>query len=78
MKKLLFIAAVALASLASCKKDYTCTCNTTFNGVADPNPNVTTIVGVSKSTAEANCASYSATETNSLGTFTIVGTCELN
>ena len=26
MKKVLFIAVVAVASLASCKKDFTCTC----------------------------------------------------
>ena len=30
MKKLLFVAAIALVSMASCKKDYTCTC--TDNG----------------------------------------------
>jgi hypothetical protein len=78
MKKLLFMAVVAVSSLASCKKDYTCTCNTTVNGVADPNPSVTTIVGVSKSTAKANCASYTTTQTTLLGTYTVVGTCELN
>ena len=78
MKKLLFIAVVAVASLASCKKDYTCTCNYTYNGVADPTPDVTTIVGVSKSTAQAQCASFTGTETSGSNSFTVVGTCKLN
>ena len=29
MKKVLFVAGVALLSLASCKKDYTCSCSST-------------------------------------------------
>lgn len=32
MKKVLFIAVIAGASLASCKKDRTCTCTTTSSG----------------------------------------------
>ncbi|MES2681863.1 MAG: hypothetical protein V4635_18360 [Bacteroidota bacterium] len=32
MKKVLFIAAIASLSLASCKKDYTCECSTSFFG----------------------------------------------
>lgn len=35
MKKSLFIAAVACLTLASCKKDYTCTCTVTENGQTD-------------------------------------------
>ena len=72
MKKLLFIPAVLIVlSLTSCKKDYTCTCTYTGSTTAD----VTTIVGVSKAAAQANCVS--TTQTDSSGD-TYVSTCELS
>jgi hypothetical protein len=48
MKKLLSIAAVtvALISLSSCKKDYTCTCK--FSGVGAGTPNVVAQINDSK------------------------------
>lgn len=77
MKKLLFIAVVAVASLASCKKDYTCTCITTANGTASP-ADVTTIYGVSKSAAKANCVDDSRTYTSGGSSVVAVTDCTLN
>lgn len=58
MKKvLLFTAVLAGMSFASCKKDHTCTCTTTANGVAGT-PSVTTFTKSTKSSARANCLSY--------------------
>ncbi|MCW3084181.1 MAG: hypothetical protein JWP12_1547 [Bacteroidetes bacterium] len=64
MKKVLFIAVVAVASLASCKKDRTCTC-TSSNSVsgADPIPTVKTYTKAKKGDARAACLSYTRTET---------------
>jgi len=58
MKKLtiLSIAVVAL-SLASCKKDYTCTCTTSGSSTAS----VTKILDVNKKQAQANCVSGTTT-----------------
>lgn len=69
MKKISILAIAFVAiSFASCKKDYTCTCTTTGGGSS-----VTTLVGVSKKTAKANCVSttisamgYAETETCTL------------
>lgn len=72
MKKLLFIPAVLIVlSLTSCKKDYTCTCTVT----GGTNASVTTMVGVSKAAANANCVS--TTRTDSSGD-TEITTCELS
>lgn len=73
MKKGLLFVAVVAASLASCKKDHTCTCTTTLNGVADPTPNVTVYTESSKSAARANCVSGKMVD----GADTYVQTCEL-
>ena len=55
MKRLAFVAgAIFMLSLASCKKDYTCTCVTSVDGFDD----VTTTVeytDVKKSDAEESC-----------------------
>ena len=77
MKKLLFIGVVAVASLASCKKDYTCTCISTTNGVAGT-ANVTTLVGVSKGAARANCLDATSTDTYAGTTYTTTTDCTLN
>jgi len=70
MKKLTILSVAVLAmSLASCKKDYKCTCTTTsgsFTGTAQ----VTTIVGVSKKTAKANCVSSTGTSNGTTWTKT--------
>lgn len=73
MKKVLFISIVAVASLASCKKDYTCTCTQTANGVVGT-PQVTTYTEAKKADARAACLSYSYTA----GGVTVDTKCELN
>lgn len=50
MKKMLFIAIIAVAGLTSCKKDYTCSC--TVSGTALP---VIPLNNSSKSDAESTC-----------------------
>jgi len=76
MKKVLFIAVVAVASLASCKKDRTCTCTQTVNGVAGT-PSVTVYNDAKKGEAKANCVNYTQTQTVGSTTYTAVTTCEL-
>jgi hypothetical protein len=76
MKKVLLLAAVVVASLASCKKDHTCTCTTTvtYSGttvVGDPE--VTEYPSSKKSAARAHC--LSSTTTSTYGTSTT--TCDL-
>lgn len=73
MKKGLLFVAVVAASLASCKKDHTCTCTTSYNGVANPTPDVTIYTESSKSAARANCVSAKQVD----GTDTYLRTCEL-
>ena len=73
MKKGLLFVAVVAASLASCKKDHTCTCTNTYNGVADPTPEVTTYTDAKKSAARANCVDYTYVD----GADTYARTCEL-
>jgi hypothetical protein len=66
MKKIIVLPAFILAlGLVSCKKDYKCTCTTT-GGSSTGTAQVTTMVGVSKKAAKANCVS--STWTSSSGT----------
>lgn len=73
MKKGLLFVAVVAASLASCKKDHTCTCSTTADGTAVGTPSVTTLPESTKGAADANC--LSSTWTNNSVNY--VKTCEL-
>lgn len=66
MKKILFMAIVIVASLASCKKDRVCTC--TYSG--STTPEITTYTNSKKSDAQSQC--LSATYTGGSRT------CELN
>lgn len=82
MKKgLLFVAVIAAFSFASCKKDRTCTCTSTTNGVADPEPLVIVFTESRKGDARKNCLSQTNTNTynngNNTVTETTVYTCEL-
>jgi hypothetical protein len=53
MKKIIFLAFVALSvTMASCRKDYTCTCDDTTTEVRTQNGNVTTTASTSKSNLE--------------------------
>jgi hypothetical protein len=56
MKKVIFIAVVAVASLASCKKDRTCTCTSAGGGSS-----VTTYTKAKKGDARAACMSTTST-----------------
>lgn len=78
MKKLLIVAVIAVAGLASCKKDYTCTCTTTTTPGGTGTPQVTTFNGVSKGAARANCLDSKSTYTFSGVTVTSTTDCELN
>ncbi|HEX8516098.1 MAG TPA: hypothetical protein VF868_07850 [Bacteroidia bacterium] len=69
MKKVIFIAIVAVASLASCKKDRVCTCTSTGSSTAS----VKTYTKAKKSDARAAC--LSTTQTSTYGSY--VQTCEL-
>jgi hypothetical protein len=73
MKKILFIASVVVFSLASCKKDHTCTCTSTIGGVTGT-PVVTTYTKTTKGEARANC--LSSTQTSSTNVLTTT-TCSL-
>ena len=78
MKKVLFIAVVAVASLASCKKDRVCTCTTTNSGgtVTD----VTTYYKAAKHDARLLCEMGNTQTTTTSGAVTVTGdrtTCEL-
>lgn len=69
MKKVLFIAVVAVASLASCKKDRTCTCTTTTAGGTVTE--VTVIHEAKKGEARENCLGSQTTTTYSTGGSTV-------
>ena len=71
MKKVLFIAIVAVASLASCKKDRTCTCtdSSTQPGYVG-STNITTYTKAKKGDARAACMSYTYTPTGSSYSYT--------
>ena len=75
MKKvLLFVAVVTAASFASCKKDHTCTCTTTYSGSTITTTDITTFPSSTKKAASANCLS----STSTLGTSTRTQKCDLN
>lgn len=73
MKKVLFMAAVIVASLASCKKDHTCTC-TSSNSFGTGDPEVTVYPKSTKGAARSKCLSYTTTSTSGVTTTT----CTLN
>lgn len=73
MKKGLLFVAVIAASLVSCKKDRTCTCSSTVNGVSTGAATVTTYTKATKGAARANCMSYTEVD----GSDTYVRTCEV-
>jgi hypothetical protein len=72
MKKLLSIAAVtvALVSLSSCKKDYTCTCKYTMEGLGEQTQTLA-LTNLKKKDAETSCDTFKAQWS------TFGGTCEL-
>lgn len=64
MKKIIFISLVALGSLASCKKDHTCTCT----DAGSTTPTVTTYTKARKGDARSQCLSYTQTYSSGGGT----------
>ena len=65
MKKLSIISfAIIALSLTSCKKDRTCTCTTTIDGVTSPEVTVT-YKKVTKKSAKAACLSTDITPSSS-------------
>lgn len=74
MKKVLFIAIIAAASLASCKKDRTCTCTQTSTQPGSTSTtNVYTIIKATKGDAKKAC--INSTQTS--GGYTTTNTCSL-
>ena len=60
-KKMFFVAAaVAVLSLSSCKKDYTCECTTSLGGITT---SASTTINDTKSNAEEACENGSSTST---------------
>jgi hypothetical protein len=57
MKKFIAIAALGVLTLASCKKDYTCTCTSTSGGLT---ASVSTTINDTKKNAEDTCSAKSA------------------
>ncbi|MFY9309575.1 MAG: hypothetical protein WAQ28_11060 [Bacteroidia bacterium] len=73
-KNILFIAAISALSLASCKKDHTCTCTSTSTEPGSTTTtNVFTITDAKKGDAKKAC--ISSTEVD--GAYTETTTCEL-
>ncbi|MFK7783985.1 MAG: hypothetical protein AB8B56_02655 [Crocinitomicaceae bacterium] len=60
MKKVLFVGAFALLSLASCKKDYTCECTTSVAGIST---SASATINDTKSNAEEACEAGSSSST---------------
>jgi len=55
MKKVILVFGLGLFLLASCKKDYTCTCTGYIDGVAVPSSAASTTVHDTKSGATVAC-----------------------
>lgn len=73
MKKVMFsVAAVLMLAATSCKKDYTCKCTSSLNGVAVGTSQTT--IHATKSDAKDAC---SATASSSSAGYTATTTCEL-
>ena len=78
MKKVLFIAVVAVASLASCKKDRVCTCVVTSNAPGSVSTTeVKTYQESKKGFAKENCYSYTEQTTAPVSGYIETHTCEL-
>ncbi len=75
MKKKLFSISMGCMLLVACGKDRVCTCTTTNSANSDSNTHTTTLVGVRKSQAKANCVN--SKWDNSNGT-TYTQTCKLD
>lgn len=76
MKKITLLAIAALAiSFASCKKDYTCTCTTSYTG-GGSGTSTTVHKGVTKGQAKASCINSESKDDT--GVVTSTETCALS
>ncbi len=73
MKKLLFVAVISAFSFASCKKDRTCTCTTTYADGTPTSSMVITVIDAKKSDAKKVCID----KTTGTGADMATTTCEL-
>ena len=71
MKKLLFVAAIAVLGLASCTKEYTCECTTSDSSGLIDDVTTSSTFEATKSDAEAACGDLEIT------VLTMTSTCEL-
>jgi len=69
MKKVLLVSAFAVLALASCKKDYTCKCKSSMDGVVTEISTKT--IHDTKEKAQASCSKSSISSANG-GTLTTV------
>ncbi|OFY87275.1 MAG: hypothetical protein A3F72_17410 [Bacteroidetes bacterium RIFCSPLOWO2_12_FULL_35_15] len=79
MKKVLFIAIVAVASLASCKKDRVCTCTTTDASSGTTSIQEITYFEAKKGDARQLCAAQATQTKTTSGSVSVTGdktTCE--
>lgn len=82
-KTTLIMACLGLLSLASCKKDRSCTCTTTYTHGNGPNNTYTettnaTLTKISKGDAKNACSNSSSTTNEGGSTDITVRTCKLN
>jgi hypothetical protein len=68
MKKVLFLGAFAVLGLASCKKDYTCSCTTTGSGTSITQ---TSTINATKKDATTSCENGSSSVAGITTTCTI-------
>lgn len=73
MKKAIFIGALGVFALASCKKDYTCECTSSVGGVSTGTSSIT--INDTKKKAKDACEATGASA--SIGGVTSSTTCEL-
>jgi hypothetical protein len=66
MKKLLFLGATATLALASCKKDYTCECVGSVNGIKVEESASSVTINDTKSAAIDECNKGDITEANGI------------
>jgi len=74
MKRVLLVSAFAVLALASCKKDYTCDCVSSINGVEYSTS--TSVIHSTKKKATDTCTASSTSSTS--GGSTVTTTCTIN
>lgn len=80
MKKYIFISILAVVSLASCKKDYSCTCTQTYtqDGQVDTYILTSSIAGATKAEATAACNESTLNYTDTEDGYNYTEKCDLS